>query len=44
MFKVEHCTTPSLLTSMMLRIHGRLAGRLARKISQLRPMPLEARI
>ena len=39
MFSVEHCTTPSLLTIMMLRIQGRLVGRLARRISQLLPIP-----
>ena len=36
MLRVEHCTSPSLATIMMLRIQGRLVGRLARRISQLR--------
>ena len=44
MLWVEHCTSPSLATIMMLRIQGRLVGRLARRISQLRAMPPEARI
>ena len=44
MLRVEHCTRPSLLANMMLRIQGRFVGTLARRISQLRAKPPEARI
>ena len=45
MLLVEHWMRPSMPTIKRLRIQGRLSGRLARNMSQLRLMPpAEARI